>query len=83
MEAAKNHFGIARARGLGDSCVFLNLERHVNQMAKADPENSDSWKATRRGSRKIMHEGRNGSAAFDFDLIEPERPLVDRKVWSF
>jgi len=31
----------------------------------------------------IMHEGRNGSAAFVFDLMEPHRPLVDRKVLEF
>lgn len=31
----------------------------------------------------IMHEGRNGSTAFIFDLIEPHRPLVDRKVLEF
>jgi CRISP-associated protein Cas1 len=28
----------------------------------------------------IMHEGRYGSSAFVFDLMEPERPEVDRKV---
>ncbi len=31
----------------------------------------------------IMHEGRDGSAAFIFDLIEPERPATDRKVLEF
>jgi CRISP-associated protein Cas1 len=31
----------------------------------------------------IMHEGRDGSAAFIFDLMEPERPVVDRKVPDF
>jgi len=31
----------------------------------------------------IMHEGRNGSSAFIFDLMEPYRPLVDRKVLEF
>jgi CRISP-associated protein Cas1 len=31
----------------------------------------------------IMHEGRNGSSAFIFDLMEPERPVVDRKVLEF
>lgn len=31
----------------------------------------------------IMHEGRDGSSAFIFDLIEPFRPLVDRKVLEF
>jgi CRISPR-associated endonuclease Cas1 len=31
----------------------------------------------------IMHEGSNGSAAFVFDLMEPSRPLVDRKVLEF
>jgi len=31
----------------------------------------------------IMHERRNGSAAFVFDLMEPHRPLVDRKVLEF
>lgn len=31
----------------------------------------------------IMHEGRNGSSAFIFDLMEPERPKVDRKVLEF
>jgi CRISPR-associated protein Cas1 len=28
----------------------------------------------------IMHEGRDGSAAFVFNLMEPERPVIDRKV---
>ena len=31
----------------------------------------------------IMHEGRDGSAAFVFDLMEPYRPLVDSKVLEF
>ena len=31
----------------------------------------------------IMHEGRNGSAAFISDLMEPDRPSVDRKVLEF
>ena len=31
----------------------------------------------------IMHEGNNGSAAFIFDLMEPHRPSVDRKVLEF
>jgi CRISPR/Cas system-associated endonuclease Cas1 len=30
-----------------------------------------------------MHEGRDGSAAFIFDLMEPERPMVDRMVLEF
>jgi CRISPR/Cas system-associated endonuclease Cas1 len=31
----------------------------------------------------IMHEGGDGSAAFIFDLMEPHRPAVDRKVLEF
>ena len=31
----------------------------------------------------IMHEKRDGSSAFVFDLMEPERPTVDRKVLEF
>jgi CRISPR-associated protein Cas1 len=31
----------------------------------------------------IMHEGRNGSSKFVFDLMEPERPKVDRAVLDF
>jgi CRISPR-associated protein Cas1 len=31
----------------------------------------------------IMHEGSGGSPAFVFDLMEPERPLVDRKMLEF
>lgn len=31
----------------------------------------------------IMHEGRDGSAAFVFDLMEPERPATDRNVLEF
>lgn len=31
----------------------------------------------------IMHEKRDGSAAFVFDLMEPERPATDRKVLEF
>ena len=31
----------------------------------------------------IMHEGRDGSAAFVFDLMEPYRPLIDGKVLEF
>ena len=30
-----------------------------------------------------MHEGRNGSSKFVFDLMEPERPKVDRAVLDF
>jgi CRISP-associated protein Cas1 len=31
----------------------------------------------------IMHEGRDGSSKFVFDLMEPERPRVDRAVLDF
>ena len=31
----------------------------------------------------IMHEGRDGSSKFVFDLMEPERPRVDRAVLEF
>jgi len=31
----------------------------------------------------IMHEGSDGSAAFVFDLMEPERPAIDRKILEF
>jgi CRISPR-associated protein Cas1 len=31
----------------------------------------------------IMHEGRDGSSKFVFDLMEPERPKVDRTVLDF
>jgi CRISPR/Cas system-associated endonuclease Cas1 len=31
----------------------------------------------------IMHEGRDGSAAFVFDFMEPHRPLVDRRILGF
>jgi CRISPR/Cas system-associated endonuclease Cas1 len=31
----------------------------------------------------IMHEGGDGSSKFIFDLMEPERPKVDRKVLDF
>jgi CRISPR-associated endonuclease Cas1 len=31
----------------------------------------------------IMHEGNNGSAAFIFDLMEPERAATDRKILEF
>lgn len=31
----------------------------------------------------IMHEPRSGSAAFIFDLMEPERPKIDRRVLEF
>jgi CRISPR-associated protein Cas1 len=31
----------------------------------------------------IMHEARDGSSAFIFDLMEPERPVTDRKVLEF
>jgi CRISP-associated protein Cas1 len=31
----------------------------------------------------IMHEGNGGSSKFIFDLMEPERPKIDRKVLDF
>ncbi len=31
----------------------------------------------------IMHEGNDGSSKFIFDLMEPERPRVDRAVLAF
>jgi CRISP-associated protein Cas1 len=31
----------------------------------------------------IMHEGRDGSSKFVFDLMEPQRPRVDRAVLDF
>jgi CRISPR-associated protein Cas1 len=31
----------------------------------------------------VMHEGRDGSSKFVFDLMEPERPKVDREVLDF
>ena len=30
-----------------------------------------------------MHESREGSSAFVFDMMEPERPKVDRRVLEF
>jgi CRISPR-associated protein Cas1 len=30
-----------------------------------------------------MHEGRDSSSAFIFDLMEPERPAIDRRVLEF
>jgi CRISPR/Cas system-associated endonuclease Cas1 len=30
-----------------------------------------------------MHEASDGSSAFVYDLMEPHRPLVDRKVLEF
>jgi CRISPR/Cas system-associated endonuclease Cas1 len=32
---------------------------------------------------EFMHEARDGSSAFIFDLMEPERPVTDRKVLEF
>jgi hypothetical protein len=31
----------------------------------------------------IMHDGRDGSSKFIFDLMEPERPRIDRAVLDF
>jgi CRISPR/Cas system-associated endonuclease Cas1 len=31
----------------------------------------------------IMHESREGSSAFVFDIMEPERPKVDRRILEF
>jgi CRISP-associated protein Cas1 len=31
----------------------------------------------------IMHERRDGSGAFVFDMMEPERPKVDRSILEF
>jgi CRISPR-associated protein Cas1 len=31
----------------------------------------------------IMHESREGSSAFVFDMMEPERPKVDRSILEF
>jgi CRISPR-associated protein Cas1 len=31
----------------------------------------------------IMHYDRDGSPAFVFDMMEPERPMVDRAVLAF
>ena len=31
----------------------------------------------------IMHEGSDSSSAFVFDLMEPHRPLVDRRILEF
>jgi CRISP-associated protein Cas1 len=31
----------------------------------------------------IIHEGSDGSAPFVFDLTEPHRPLVDRRILEF
>ena len=31
----------------------------------------------------LMHEGRDGSSKFVFDLMEPERPKVDRAILDF
>lgn len=32
---------------------------------------------------RVMHEGRDGSSKFIFDLMEPERRRVDRAVLDF
>jgi CRISPR-associated protein Cas1 len=31
----------------------------------------------------IMHEARDGSPAFIFDMMEPQRPMIDRQVLEF
>jgi CRISP-associated protein Cas1 len=36
-----------------------------------------------RGTIGIVHEGSDGSSKFIFDLMEPERPKVDRAVLDF
>jgi CRISP-associated protein Cas1 len=35
------------------------------------------------GTIGIMHEGSDGSSKFIFDLMEPDRPRVDRTVLDF
>jgi CRISPR/Cas system-associated endonuclease Cas1 len=38
---------------------------------------------TLRSQIGIMHEGRDPSSKFIFDLMEPERPRIDRAVLDF
>jgi CRISPR-associated protein Cas1 len=48
-------------------------------MALGGPDISDGYDPT----IGIMHEGSGGSSKFIFDLMEPERPKVDRGVRDF
>ncbi len=54
--------------------------------AYAVPESEIRIKAISKGydpTTGVMHEGSDGSSKFIFDLMEPERPKVDRAVLDF
>jgi hypothetical protein len=58
-----------------------NFELRLYGFAEQNPHNaiSEGYGPT----IGIMHEGNDASAAFVFDLIELERPLVDRRILEF
>jgi CRISPR/Cas system-associated endonuclease Cas1 len=80
--------GIPQARALSpyDLADNRNAARPVNAIlncANAALESEIRLKAISEGydpTIGIMHEGRDGSSKFVFDLMEPERTKVDRAV---
>ena len=70
------------------ACLFLNRARTFLSpfRAYAALESELRIKAISNGydpTTGIMHEGRDGSSKFIFDLMEPQRPKVDRAALDF
>jgi CRISP-associated protein Cas1 len=56
----------------GDAYAILESQVRIHSVAEGyDP------------TLGIMHENREGSSAFVFDMMEPERPKVDRSILNF
>jgi CRISPR/Cas system-associated endonuclease Cas1 len=63
---------LIRAPGYGRELVIRDCEIRIRAISEGyDP------------TIGIMHEGSDGSSNFIFDLMEPERPRIDRAVLDF
>src|ERR1022692_3019202 len=76
------------AQALQISAIHAHMDSEIGLPGKGARKSGASSRSARRKWRWVItigitHEGCDGSSAFVFDLMKPERPVVDRKVLEF